>query len=104
MQANGLRWGHAPSPLRGWGYPHPLAGASWTIEHVPRSRFWACLSTMWNLLHHAPSGRARCTNAARLLPERSDRTGRAGLQGCIGSAAVMCAHEHVGHIIRFGGR
>jgi hypothetical protein len=20
------------------------------------------------------------------------------LQGCIGSAAVMCAHEHVGHI------
>jgi hypothetical protein len=20
------QWGHAPSPLRGWGYPHPLAG------------------------------------------------------------------------------
>ena len=23
-----MRSGHAPSPLRGWGYPHPLAGAS----------------------------------------------------------------------------
>jgi hypothetical protein len=23
-----MRWGHAPSPLRGWGYPHPLAGES----------------------------------------------------------------------------
>jgi hypothetical protein len=21
-------WGHAPSPLRGWGYPHPLVGES----------------------------------------------------------------------------
>jgi hypothetical protein len=23
-----MRWGHAPSPLGGWGYPHPLAGES----------------------------------------------------------------------------
>ncbi len=23
-----MRWGHAPSPLHGWGYPHPLAGES----------------------------------------------------------------------------
>jgi hypothetical protein len=23
-----MRWGHAPSPLRGWRYPHPLAGES----------------------------------------------------------------------------
>ena len=21
-----MQWGHAPSPLCGWGYPHPLAG------------------------------------------------------------------------------
>jgi hypothetical protein len=21
-----MQWGYAPSPLRGWGYPHPLAG------------------------------------------------------------------------------
>jgi hypothetical protein len=21
-----MQWGHAPSPLRDWGYPHPLAG------------------------------------------------------------------------------
>jgi hypothetical protein len=21
-----MQWGHAPSPLRGWGDPHPLAG------------------------------------------------------------------------------
>jgi hypothetical protein len=24
--------GHAPSPLSGWGYPHPLAGENWTIK------------------------------------------------------------------------
>jgi hypothetical protein len=23
-----MQWGYAPSPLRGWGYPHPLAGES----------------------------------------------------------------------------
>ncbi len=23
-----MQWGHAPSPLGGWGYPHPLAGES----------------------------------------------------------------------------
>jgi hypothetical protein len=28
MQSEAMRWGHAPSPLRGWWYPHPLAGAS----------------------------------------------------------------------------
>jgi hypothetical protein len=26
MQSKKAMWGHAPSPLRGWGYPHPLAG------------------------------------------------------------------------------
>jgi hypothetical protein len=26
MQSKRAMWGHAPSPLRGWGYPHPLAG------------------------------------------------------------------------------
>ena len=29
--ASGTRWGHAPSPLRGWRYSHPLAGES-TID------------------------------------------------------------------------
>jgi hypothetical protein len=33
---NGPRWGYAPSPLRGWGDPHPLAGESWAIGHVVR--------------------------------------------------------------------
>jgi hypothetical protein len=28
MQSDAMGWGHAPSPLRGWGYPHPLAGES----------------------------------------------------------------------------
>jgi hypothetical protein len=23
-----MRWGHAPSPLRGWRYTHPLTGES----------------------------------------------------------------------------
>ena len=27
-QSKEAMWGHAPSPLRGWGYPHPLAGES----------------------------------------------------------------------------
>jgi hypothetical protein len=27
MQSNKAMWGHAPSPLGGWGDPHPLAGA-----------------------------------------------------------------------------
>jgi hypothetical protein len=26
MQSKRAMWGHAPSPLCGWGYPHPLAG------------------------------------------------------------------------------
>jgi len=26
MQSAAMRWGHAPSALRGWGYPHPRAG------------------------------------------------------------------------------
>jgi rubredoxin len=34
--ASGTRWGHAPSPLRGWGDPHPLAGASRTIMEVTK--------------------------------------------------------------------
>jgi hypothetical protein len=28
MQSAAMRWGHAPSPLRGWWCPHPLAGES----------------------------------------------------------------------------
>ena len=32
MQSEAMRWGHAPSPLGGWGYPHPLAGASGAYE------------------------------------------------------------------------
>ena len=27
-----MGWGHAPSPLCGWGYPHPLAGARGAYE------------------------------------------------------------------------
>ena len=30
--ASGTRWGHAPSPLHGWWYPHPLAGENLTID------------------------------------------------------------------------
>jgi rubredoxin len=30
--ASGTRWGHAPSPLRGWRYPHPRAGENRTID------------------------------------------------------------------------
>jgi hypothetical protein len=26
-----MRWGHAPSPLCGWGYPPPLCG--WGYPH-----------------------------------------------------------------------
>jgi hypothetical protein len=29
--------GHAPLPLRGWGYPHPLAGER-SGAHEPRRR------------------------------------------------------------------
>jgi hypothetical protein len=28
MQSEGMLWGHAPSALRAWGYPLPLAGES----------------------------------------------------------------------------
>ena len=28
MQNEAMRWGRAPSALRAWGYPHPLAGES----------------------------------------------------------------------------
>ncbi len=28
MQSAAMRWGYAPSPQRGWGHPHPLAGES----------------------------------------------------------------------------
>jgi hypothetical protein len=31
MQSAAMGWGYLPSPLRGWGYPHPLAGESGAI-------------------------------------------------------------------------
>jgi len=55
-------------------------------------------------LHHAPVAEPVATTAARLLGARRDRTGRADSQRWIGSAALTYAHEHVGHLIGFGGR
>jgi hypothetical protein len=86
------------------GVPPPACGGELDHQARPEIAFLGVSQYDVELVASRAVAEPVATNAARLLQERRDRTGRADLQGCIGSAALVCAHEHVGHTIRLGGR